>query len=163
MSQKLFSSTLSSLQVNYLNLVYIPLTFLTHCPTPSFCLPSPPSLPPVLPAYLLCPLPLSFPTASPQNISNMVAQLEFLEKQLKKLKDSTMADSVTSDLYVVRDTLTSPANLRVFMATEVNKLTTPLEPWELFVQEARFALSLTPSSLPLPLSPFASLPSLSLP
>lgn len=67
----------------------------------------------------------------------MVAQLEFLEKQLQRLKDSKTADLVTSDLYHVRDTLTSPGNLRVFMATDVNKLTTTLEPWELFVQEAK--------------------------
>ena len=66
----------------------------------------------------------------------MVAQLKFLEKQLQRLKDPTTADLVTSDLFSVRDALTSPANLRVFMATDVDKLANPLEPWESFVQRA---------------------------
>ena len=76
------------------------------------------------------------PTDSPQNTGNMVVQFKFLEKQLEKLKNPLTADKVTSDLYRVRDTLTSLSNLRVFMATDVHQLPSPLEPWQMFVQKA---------------------------
>ena len=67
----------------------------------------------------------------------MVTQLKFLEKQLQRLKDPATADLVTSDLCRVRDTLTSPGNLRVFMATDIDKLTTPLKPWESFIENSK--------------------------
>ena len=77
------------------------------------------------------------PKGSTPNTSNMVAQLKFLEKQLARLKDPATADLVTSDLCRVRDILTSPGNLRVFMATDIDKLTSPLKPWGMFMQRAK--------------------------
>ena len=78
-------------------------------------------------------------TDSPHNTANMVMQLQFLEKQLQKLKDPATVDLVISDMTSVRDTLTSPANLRVVMATDVGGLSSldPLEPWAVFVEKAR--------------------------
>ena len=67
----------------------------------------------------------------------MVTQLNFLEKQLQRLKNPATADLVTSDLCALRDILTSPANFRVVMATDVDKLKDPLEPWEAFVQKSK--------------------------
>ena len=87
-------------------------------------------------------LSLSLAGSTP-NTSNMVTQLKFLEKQLARLKDPATASLVTSDLCRVRDTLTSPGNLRVFMATDIDKLSTPLQPWEIFMGRAnskRYAL-----------------------
>lgn len=77
-------------------------------------------------------------TDSSHNTANMVTQLQFLEKQLQKLKDPATADLVISDMTTVRDTLTSPANLRVVMATDVGGLSgsNPLEPWAVFVEKA---------------------------
>ena len=65
-----------------------------------------------------------------------MTQQKFLEKQLAKLKDPATASLVTSDLCRVRDALTSPGNLRVFMATDIDKLSTPLKPWEIFMGRA---------------------------
>ena len=73
---------------------------------------------------------------STPNTSNMVTQLKFLEKQLARLKDPASASLVTSDLCRVRDTLMSPGNLRVFMATDIDKLSTPLQPWDIFMGKA---------------------------
>lgn len=77
-------------------------------------------------------------TDSSHNTANMVTQLQFLEKQLHKLKDPATADLIISDMTTVRDTLTSPANLRVVMATDVGGLSgsNPLEPWAVFVEKA---------------------------
>ncbi|CAI8039021.1 Uncharacterized protein C05D11.1 [Geodia barretti] len=85
-----------------------------------------------------------FSPGSTPNTSNMVTQLKFLEKQLARLKDPATASLVTSDLCRVRDTLTSPGNLRVFMATDIDKLSTPLQPWEIFMGRANSKSSSPP-------------------
>lgn len=88
--------------------------------------------------HLSSPLLSPLLTDSPHNTANMVTQLQFLEKQLQKLKDPATADLVISDMTTVRDTLTSLANLRVVMATDVGGLSgsNPLEPWAVFVEKA---------------------------
>ena len=66
----------------------------------------------------------------------MIVQLKLLEKLVLSLKDPNTSEVVTSDLYRVRDTLTLPSNLRVFMATDIDNLTDPLQPWTSFIQRS---------------------------
>lgn len=71
---------------------------------------------------------------SSPNLSSMLTQLSFLTSLTGKLKESPSADQVMTAMNRVREVLTSPANLRVFMAANVTSLPTsdPLEPWNNF-------------------------------
>jgi Zn-dependent M16 (insulinase) family peptidase len=80
---------------------------------------------------------ITFTPGSPLNTSNMVTQHQFLKDQLKKLKDPATSENVLKNLRSVRDSLMLPGNHAVFMATDVDKLTTPLEPWEAFTQSSK--------------------------
>ena len=63
--------------------------------------------------------------------SNMIRQQAFLKSILKKLDCS--ANAVLSDLEEVRFHLTTPSNMMVHMATDINILKDPMSPWTKFL------------------------------
>lgn len=65
----------------------------------------------------------------------MVTQLQFLTSLVAKLKDPSTYDEVIHNVTSLRDTLTSPDNLRVVMAANVDSLTTPLTAWDKFLAQ----------------------------
>ena len=73
------------------------------------------------------------------NVASMVTQLRFLTSLTAKLKDAS-ADGVLQDMAQLRDALTSPDNLRIFMAANVSSLPhpSPLDPWKNFVPSSRY-------------------------
>ena len=81
------------------------------------------------------PLCVLFCAESNSNLCSMVTQLQFLTSLLTKLKDPSTSEGVIQNMASLRDTLTSPDNLRVIMSTNINTLTTPLTAWEGFLQQ----------------------------
>ena len=76
------------------------------------------------------------PTESNHNLGSMVTQLKLLTSLLANLKDSspsTSVDRLLADMTQLRDTLTSPNNLRVVMTANINTLSAPLESWKEFL------------------------------
>ena len=67
--------------------------------------------------------------------ANLVNQQCFLKNILKKIDRS--ANKVISDLEEVRYHLTTPSNMMVNMATDLNILTNPMEPWQKFLPPVR--------------------------
>ena len=83
------------------------------------------------------PLPPSL-SESTHNLSSMVTQMQFLTSVQTKLKDPSSADQLLTDLKHLRERLTSPDNLRIVMATNVNSLphANPLDPWLGFLPQS---------------------------
>ena len=76
---------------------------------------------------------------SNKNTSSMLSQLSFLTSLTTALKDSP--EGVVTALGEVREKLTHPHNLRMFMAAEMSALpqTNPLEEWKTFLPQTRSA------------------------
>ena len=72
---------------------------------------------------------------SNSNLCSMVTQLQFLTSLVARLKDPSTSKGVIQSMAFLRDTLTSPDNMRVVMSTNINALTTPLTPWKEFMQQ----------------------------
>ncbi|XP_070567442.1 uncharacterized protein C05D11.1-like isoform X2 [Ptychodera flava] len=73
---------------------------------------------------------LNFQKGSNHHSSNMIRQQKFLSNLVETLEFNH--ETIIKELNELRDFLTSPANVRVHMSTDLNKLsplTSPLSPW----------------------------------
>ena len=76
----------------------------------------------------------SIPSDSNLNLFNMVTQLPFLSSLLEKLKSPDQSAALLCELEQIKQVLTSPASLRIFVAGNLTKLSASdlVEPWRGF-------------------------------
>ena len=61
--------------------------------------------------------------------TSMIRQLNYLNDLLIKIEDENQCERIIGKLDDLKSTLTSPHNITVHMAANLDKLTKPEEPW----------------------------------
>ena len=62
----------------------------------------------------------------------MVTQSKFLSGIQQRLKDSVQASIVMEEIRQLREEITRPEHMKIFVSTDITKVATPIEPWKSF-------------------------------